>query len=62
MVPLTGRPEIVQRTQVQVGEDRAATPWALDIQPEPLVDALHMEIVRAWEPTDLHGDWTHEDG
>ena len=55
MVRLAGRPKIVQRTQVQVGEDGAPAPWTLDIQPKPLVDALHMEIVRAWEPTDLHG-------
>jgi hypothetical protein len=65
MVRLAGRPKIVQRTQVQVGEDGAPAPWALDIQPKPLVDALHMEIVRAWEPTDLHGHVldleTHED-
>jgi hypothetical protein len=54
MVWLAGRPEIVQRAQIQVGEDRAPAPRALDIQPEPLVNALHMEIVCTWESTDLY--------
>jgi hypothetical protein len=53
-VRLGGWPEVVERAQVEVGEDGAPATGALDIQPEPLVDALHMEIVRAREPTDLH--------
>ena len=55
MIWFAGWPKIVQCAQVQVGEDGASAPWALNIQPEPLVDALHMEIVRTWEPTHLHG-------
>lgn len=60
MVQLTGWTEIVERTQVQVGEDGAPAPRALDIQPEPLVNALHMEIMRTWQPTHLHIQQNYE--
>lgn len=45
--------EIGEGTEVKVGEDGAAASWALDVEPQPLVNTLDMEVVCTGEATDL---------
>ncbi|RZR71959.1 hypothetical protein BHM03_00009143, partial [Ensete ventricosum] len=48
------RLEVGECTQVKVGKHRAPASGALHIQPQPLVDALNMEVVSTRQASDLH--------
>lgn len=51
--PLCIRGDVRQRTQVEVREDGATASGAFHVQPEPLVDALHVKIVSTGQTSDL---------
>ena len=43
-----GGGDVGQCCEVQVWKDRAAASGALHVQPQPLVNAFHVEVVGAW--------------
>ena len=47
-------PKMGQRAKVKVWEDWAAATRTFHIQPEPLINAFHMEIVSTGKATNLH--------